>query len=127
MKPLVLIVEDCDLQRDLLKDCLVETCGCDVICSCNGEEGINEIEKKSEEILIVFTDFRMPVKNGLEVVKFIKKNFPSIKAVMITADPLWMVEEAALSVGVDGLLQKPFDISELTRIVNGCVVGTKLT
>lgn len=117
MKPLVLIVEDCELQRDLLRDYLMEVCGCDVICGCDGEEGICQIENRGEEIRVVFTDFRMPRKNGLEVVKFIKKNFATIKAVMMTADPLYMIEGAAFSAGVDRLLQKPFDTNEISRLI----------
>lgn len=117
-KPIVLVIEDRDLQRELLKDCLVEICSCDVICSCDGEEGIKEIEKRGREIHIVFTDFRMPRKNGLEVVKFIKKNFATIKVVMMTADPLYMVREAALAAGVDELLEKPFEIADLNRLIS---------
>ncbi|MEK7568477.1 MAG: response regulator [Patescibacteria group bacterium] len=119
MKPLVLIVEDCKLQRDLLRDCLIEIHGCEVICSCDGEEGINTLKKEGGRISLVFSDLRMPRKNGLEVVKFIKENFPGIKAVIMTADPAWMIQEAVIGAGADELLQKPFDIKELSRLING--------
>ena len=125
-KPLVLVVEDCDLQRELLRDCLIEIHGCEVICSCDGEEGICKIKQEGEKIMVVLSDLRMPRKNGLEVVRFIKKNFPEIKAIIMTADPIWMVKEAVIDAGADELLQKPFDIDDLARLING-LKETRLT
>ena len=119
IKPFILVVEDCDLQRELLKDCLIEIHDCEVICSCDGEEGICKIKQEGKRISMVLSDLRMPKKNGLEVVKFIKENFLGIKAVIMTADPIWMVKEAVIGAGADELLQKPLDIDDLARLING--------
>ncbi len=118
MKPLVLVVEDCDMQRELLADYLIKICSCDVICSCDGEDGIGKVEKEGEKINIVFTDLLMPRKNGLEVARFVKENFPAIKVVMMTSNDINLVREKAILSGVDNLLAKPFNIFEVKRFVD---------
>jgi len=65
---------------------------------------------------LVFVDYRLPGKSGLEIVDFIKKKFGQTKVAMLTGYPL-MKETIAKFVGVDEYLEKPIDIGKIEEIV----------
>ena len=54
-----------------------------ILTASSGQEGISYIDDGNVDL--VFTDFRMPDMNGLEVVQNIKKLNPEIPVVVITA------------------------------------------
>jgi two-component system NtrC family response regulator len=87
-----------------------------VLTASSGEEGISYIEDGNVDL--VFTDFRMPDMNGLEVVQKIKKLNPEIPVVVITAfsdtkDAVKVMREGAFD-----YLSKPIDLDELELLVN---------
>jgi len=64
---------------------------------------------------IVFLDINMPKMNGVEALKEIKKNSPTTKIVMMTADEF--VDKDQLSqFGADALIFKPFDMQQIIRL-----------
>jgi two-component system chemotaxis sensor kinase CheA len=69
----VLLVEDTPFFRVLEKKYL-ESEGFQVVVACDGEEGLNILQKNSRAFDIVVADIEMPVMNGLELVKKIKSN-----------------------------------------------------
>lgn len=87
-----------------------------VYTALNGAEGIQLVEKN--HIDLVLTDFRMPEKNGLEVLEEVKKINPSIDVVVITA--YGSIEDAVeiMKKGAYDYLSKPIDLNELENLVN---------
>ncbi len=80
----------------------------------SGEEAITYMESnETEKIVLVLSDINMPGMNGLELLKKIKSNFPSLKVVMITAYGDETNYEQAVKYGCDDYLTKPIDFSEL--------------
>jgi len=68
----------------------------------NGQEAISLIERQAPDIVLM--DMQMPVMDGLEATRIIKKNWPQIKIVILTMYPYYKSE--ALSAGVDAFLIK---------------------
>jgi len=87
-----------------------------ILTANSGEEGISYIDDGNVDL--VFTDYRMPDMNGLEVVQKIKNINPEIPVVIITAfsdtkDAVTVMKEGAFD-----YLSKPVDLDELELLVN---------
>ena len=77
----IMIVDDEIIVRIGFQSCLNwEEYGCQVQAVCEStEEAIACIQKEVPDI--VFTDIMMPGKNGIELVRYIRTNYPYIKVV----------------------------------------------
>ncbi|KAA3610071.1 MAG: sigma-54-dependent Fis family transcriptional regulator [Calditrichaeota bacterium] len=87
-----------------------------VLTASSGQEGISIIQNIGADL--VFTDFRMPGLNGLEVVKEVKSLNPEIPVVVMTAfsdteDAVKVMKEGAFD-----YLSKPVNLDELEALVN---------
>jgi two-component system NtrC family response regulator len=111
----ILLIDDEPAQITSIKSYLKRR-NYSVLTAGSGEEGISYIDNGN--IDLVFTDFRMPDMNGLEVVQNIKKLNPEIPVVVITAfsdtkDAVKVMKEGAFD-----YLSKPVDLEELELLVN---------
>jgi DNA-binding NtrC family response regulator len=90
--------------------------GHEIFTASNGQEGIDIV--KNNVIDLVLTDYRMPIKNGLEVLKETKEINPSIDVVVITA--FGNVDDAIdiMKNGAYDYLTKPIDLDELESLIN---------
>jgi len=66
---------------------------------------------------LIFIDYNLPDKSGLELLKYIRKQNPTAKVVMLTGCQ-FMKEDIARFAGVDDYLQKPFEAARVIRIIN---------
>ena len=110
----ILYVEDEDYIRNNMSKSLrrrVET----IFTAANGEEGL-AIFKETEPDLVI-TDIRMPIMNGLEMIKKIRKLKGSIKIIMLSAhsDTRSLLE--AIEIGVNGYILKPFQTQQLFKLI----------
>jgi len=77
-KETILLAEDYDEVRDLLKEVL-ENSGYRVVDAADGEEAIQKFVEMSNEIDLAVLDVMMPKKNGKEVFDAIRRIKPGIK------------------------------------------------
>ena len=110
----ILIVEDEDFQRIILKKILTDN-GYHVIEASNGTDGL-EIMRTSK-IDLVISDLEMPKMDGVEFTKWVKELNPKFPVVIITAHASNFSPKELLNVNVDALLHKPFDKEELLKIL----------
>ena len=97
--------------------------GYKMFTASSGEEAIESITQKRPDLVLL--DMKMPGINGLEVLKFIKKNYPAIKVVVITAfDEEY--REKAEKIGADGFLTKPFGLRVLTETIEDVLAKKQL-
>ncbi len=87
-----------------------------VLTAGSGTEGLQQIRKGG--IDLIFTDFRMPDINGLEVVKEAKQINPDIPVVVITAYSQSEDAVEVMKAGAFDYLSKPVDLDELEHLVN---------
>jgi len=113
----VLIVEDNRFFREAFKAALQERLPSVVIEEAgNGEEALERITGAPPDL--IFTDNRMDGMNGLELAQKIKKNFPSIRVVMLTAYDYPEYRRAASQYGVDRFFVKDaLDWKEIEEFV----------
>ncbi|MEA4935757.1 MAG: response regulator [Paludibacter sp.] len=114
-KPLVLIVEDDDLNLLYMKSVL-GIIGCDSIQAINGAEAV-EICKHNSDISIVLMDIRMPVMNGVEATKLIREFKPELPIIATTAYALSGDEHRLLETGITDYLAKPINKEKLIEIL----------
>ncbi len=105
----VLLVDDDEKLRNLLKEYL-EGYGYRVLTLVDGSVVPETIKKESPDIVIL--DIMMPVKDGLDVLKEIRKTF-AIPVIMLTAKGEATDRIVGLELGADDYLPKPFDPREL--------------
>jgi CheY-like chemotaxis protein len=112
-KPLVVVVVDDEESITKLVRRALERCGCEVHVAAEGREGIETVLEKKPDV--VFLDVRMPVVQGYEACRYIKKHADTrgIKVVMMSglmtdSDKTW-----AKHCGADDTLTKPFDREEI--------------
>ena len=86
VKNTLLIVDDIDINRDILKDIFEEQYA--IYEAENGEEAILQLKKHKDEIALVFLDLLMPKKNGLDVLEFMNETglIDQIPVIMITGE-----------------------------------------
>lgn len=89
--------------------------GFQVIEAESGEQGIEEAGKESPDIVIL--DIMLPGIDGYEVCKFIKKNYPEMGIIMLTARAQDRDKIMGLENGADHYLVKPFNPLELVAII----------
>ena len=105
----ILIVEDEDSIRGFLKINLKRN-GFEVLETDNGEEGLEIVEREEPDIVIL--DVMLPGKDGIDVLKHIRKN-SDIPVIMLTAKGEVFDKVLALELGADDYMVKPFDPKEL--------------
>lgn len=89
--------------------------GFKVIEAESGEIGIEEAGKESPDIVIL--DIMLPGIDGYEVCKFLKKNYPEMGIIMLTARAQDGDKITGLENGADHYIVKPFNPLELIAII----------
>ena len=104
----VLIVDD-DIHINELIDMYLKSGGYSTKKCFNGNDACN-IE--SEDIGLVILDVMLPGRDGIEVLKYIRKN-SDVPVIMLTAKGEVFDKVLALELGADDYMVKPFDPKEL--------------
>ncbi|HAQ28894.1 MAG: response regulator transcription factor [Ruminococcus sp.] len=113
----VLIAEDEASIREFIVINLKRS-GYDVVEAENGEEAINKYEEENGDIDVAVLDIMMPLKDGLEVCKYLRAKSSKIGIIMLTAKTQEMDKVTGLLVGADDYVTKPFSPSELMARVD---------
>lgn len=113
----VLIAEDETSIREFIVINLKRS-GYDVVEAENGEEAINKYEEENGNIDVAVLDIMMPLKDGLEVCKYLRAKSSKIGIIMLTAKTQEMDKVTGLLVGADDYVTKPFSPSELMARVD---------
>ena len=108
----VLIAEDEASIREFIVINLKRS-GYDVVEAENGEEAINKYEEENGNIDVAVLDIMMPLKDGLEVCKYLRAKSSKIGIIMLTAKTQEMDKVTGLLVGADDYVTKPFSVMEL--------------
>ena len=82
----------------------------------NPEEALQSFKSNAESYCLVLSDVRMPSLSGIQLARKVKEINPAIKTVLMTAFEIRDNEFSKVfpSTQVDGFVQKPIGIKELT-------------
>lgn len=106
----VLIVEDDNLLRKMTGK-LIEKQARSVTLTKNGREGLETFKKESFDLIL--TDYFMPVMDGRDMIKEIRKLNHEIIIVGVTAATIGAEIEELMEAGADAVLSKPLDIADV--------------
>jgi PAS domain S-box-containing protein len=112
----ILIAED-DKYSMLLMQQLFLKEKANVFMANNGEEAIDMV-KLHPEIQIVLMDLKMPIMDGFEAIKLIKKLNPCLPIIAYSAHAFSDDKEKAKKAGFDDFVGKPIKIDLLLSIIN---------
>ena len=126
----ILVIDDQELVRLAIRVALEEK-DHEVVEAENGEVGFNL--QKDHSFDVVVTDMLMPVQEGIETItqlkENLKENFQNLKIIAISGgarangvDHL----KAAVDLGADKVLAKPFTSAELLFNVDACLQSMSL-
>lgn len=106
----VLLVEDESALSQLIQEVL-NSRGFNVTCTANGLQGWSIYKNARPDILIV--DIMLPGKDGLSLVKDIRKSGDDLPVIFLTAKATPADVIQGLEAGADDYVKKPFSIEEL--------------
>jgi DNA-binding NtrC family response regulator len=98
--------------------------GYDVTTVDNGIEAVGIVKEK--QIDIVFTDYKMPEFNGLELLVAIKKYRPQTEVIIVTGYGSMESAIQAMKFGSYDYLQKPFKLDHLKLIIDRIIEEQKI-
>ena len=123
MKPFILIVDDEETQRIMLKKILVRE-GYDVETASNGRDALEKFKETSADVVV--TDIKMPDMNGLELFHEIKRLNTDTLVILVTA---YGTIESAVQVMAEGAsyyLTKPIDPNHLKVLIKKALESKNL-
>lgn len=110
--PTILIVDDEELMRDVTS-IMLEEHGAKVMVAVDGQEAIDIVSERGDEIDMVFMDFSMPRKNGYEAYLEIKAIKPHIGVLMVSGLKVTPEIKKLEESGEVCFLSKPFHEEDL--------------
>lgn len=108
-RPLLLIIDDSEMNREILKEMLKEKY--EIIEADGGRRGIEEINAHGNEISLVLLDIIMPDVNGFEVLFSMSRNkqIEDIPVIMISSEDSDDSVLRAYELGASDYIGRPFD------------------
>ncbi|MCM8787263.1 MAG: response regulator [Candidatus Omnitrophica bacterium] len=110
----IVIIEDEKELLNFLKNSL-QKCGFGVVGLDTGEDALKKIEEIKPEFVIL--DIMLPHTGGLEILNWVKTNYPHIKVILATAKDKIEDMKKGYSLSADYYLTKPYTTSELLKAI----------
>ena len=115
VKRTVIIADDNRYVNDAVRDVFIEH-NFTVVQAFDGIQTIDSFTKTKPDI--VFLDYRMPAKDGLDVLREIKSRDPEVPVVVITGEGSEDVAVQAMKAGADDYITKPFSVSTVIGLAD---------
>ena len=88
------------------------------LTACNGLEALETYARGGDEIDLVLLDMAMPLLGGPECFRAMRKINPEVRAVLSTGYGFTSaMTQDVLADGMAGFIQKPYELSELSRVI----------
>ncbi len=131
MKPRygVLIVDDDEMASQDAKECLEHETGVDLevdLCS-DSSQVISCLTKKNKYYDIVLLDIKMPKLSGQEVLQLIKKKFPDIHVIIISAYLDEFNRDELIRLGAYAIFEKPCDYHKVKEYIKRAIDDIEIT
>jgi len=112
----VLVVDDHPVNRRVIKLFLAPF-DCDIVEVENGREALDELETKSFDLVLM--DVNMPVMDGLEATRRLRRDprWRDLPIIALTADVMRTQIDTCLEAGMDAHIAKPIDLRDLLSVM----------
>lgn len=121
----ILLVDDHRIVLDGIKALLDDLDGFDCVATAdNGQKAIDLLKVFAVDVVLM--DIDMPVMNGMDATRIIKKDFPNVKVISLTQHSERGMVRQLLECGSDGYLLKNIDQQELASAIQRVVAGERV-
>src|SRR5918995_3492718 len=112
----ILVVEDQEDNRRIIRDLLMSA-GYELIEATDGEEGVRLAGSERPDLILM--DIQLPVLDGHEATRRVKKNpeLQHIPIIVVTSYALSGDEQKATAAGSDAYVAKPFSPRQLLATI----------
>ncbi len=120
----ILIVDDHAIVRQGLRQILVESADVTLIGEAeHGAEAMRHVREGGWDVVVL--DISLPDRNGIEILKQIKKEAPKIRVLMLSMHDEGLYAIRALKAGASGYITKQSAPSELMAAIHQVARGRK--
>jgi signal transduction histidine kinase/ActR/RegA family two-component response regulator len=113
----ILVAEDCELNRMLLARILEDIGLSQVTFVGNGREAVEALQASALPYSLVLMDVQMPVMDGIEATRIIRRTQPDIPILAVTAHAMKEDQKKCLAAGMIDYLSKPYGIEEIVTVL----------
>ena len=117
--PQLLVVDDSEMNREILKEILGKEYR--ILEACDGEEALKMLEQQGTEISLVLLDIIMPKMDGFEVLAYMNRDkwIEDIPVIMISSEGSESYIRRAYELGASDYISRPFDAKVVyQRVIN---------
>ena len=108
----ILVVEDIDTSINFF-DAALRKSKIKILWATNGEEAVKIINEQLANIDMVLLDLNIPIINGFEVLKHIRKLDANVPVLVQTAYLFSGERKTSMALGANGFISKPIQLNEL--------------
>ena len=119
----IMIVDDNANTRKLTQ-AVLEQNGYDTVCACDGEEGLELLDKIHIDLIIL--DIMMPKMNGFEFTRTLRSCGWETPILMVTAKESHMDKKEGFLAGTDDYMVKPVDDEEMLLRISALLRRSKI-
>lgn len=113
---LVLIVDNSIFIIERLLIILKEVKGIEkIVTATNYEEAVNILEEMKMDIVLL--DIQLPGKNGIELLKYIVKNFPAVNIIILSNLVSEYYQKLCLDLGANCFIDKSKDFASIPDVI----------
>lgn len=112
----VLVVDDDDEMRALLRRTL-EMDGYEVTDLSRGTQVVETLRRAPFDLVIL--DKEMPGLTGFDLLPIVRREFPAVPVMLVTAFGGRQIAASALRLGATSYLEKPFRLGQLRDAIDG--------
>jgi two-component system phosphate regulon sensor histidine kinase PhoR len=112
----ILVIDDEQIMREGCSRILSKD-GWAVICAENGNQGLGEIQARSDTIDVILLDLMMPGMSGMEVLDHVRTIDPNLLVIVITGYATVESAVEAMKKGAYDFIPKPFTPDQLRIVV----------
>lgn len=111
----ILIVDDDPYLREIVGGELSSE-DYEVVLAKDGEQGIELIHERRFDLVLL--DINLPIVNGFQVLKLIKREYRTTKVIMISGQSDMRHALESRKLGADDFIGKPYDMIELLTTID---------
>jgi signal transduction histidine kinase/CheY-like chemotaxis protein len=112
----ILLVEDNIINQEIVLG-LLEQSGIIIDVANNGKEALEKYNTNKEKYELILMDIQMPILDGYETTKEIRKKDSDIPIVALTANAMKEDIARTKSAGMNAHLNKPIEVNKLNRVL----------
>lgn len=126
----ILLVEDIDIHRDIIKGYLSGT-ELDVVTAVNGSEAVDAFRAEPDRFSLILMDVHMPVMGGYEAARRIRElpcaSAKSVPIIAMTANALAEDEGKSFASGMNAHITKPIIWADLISMLAYYLKGSQVS